>query len=64
MRVFKHRSFGGCEADAVRHINAGGSEGGIVAVSAKLADDAIIHTGAEVGPGASIGYGASIGDGE
>jgi tetrahydrodipicolinate N-succinyltransferase len=66
--VFDHL-FGGKSAPARRWRNPDGSEGGIVAVDARIHPDLIapadvtVWPGASIGDGASIGYRASIGEG-
>ena len=63
MTTFTHVFSGGYIAEARRHTNTDGSEGGIVAISATVASSAKISGSAEIGSGASIGSDASIGNG-
>lgn len=65
--IFKHRFGGWREADARRWTNPDGSVGGIVAVSASVAEGltipetAVIWPRAHVGDGAYVGAGSSVG---
>lgn len=63
MKTFKHKFFGWHDADATRYVNADGSEGAIMAVSATVAPGLTLSASVIIGPHASIGGGASIGDG-
>ena len=60
-KTFVHKFGGWKEAEAKRWTNPNGSIGGIVAVTATIADDVFIHESCEVWPHASIWYGARIG---
>ncbi len=74
-QIFKHKFDGWFEADAYRWTNPDGSQGGLVAVMARVHEsvvlaisaevwpDAEIRTGARIGRDARIGDGASIGAG-
>jgi NDP-sugar pyrophosphorylase family protein len=59
--IFTHKFFGWLEAEARRHINPDGSEGAIVAVTARIAKGLILSALIEIGPYAKIGPDAYIG---
>lgn len=59
--TFTHKFLGWLEAEARRHINPDGSEGAIVAVTARIAEGLTLSASIEIGPGADIGPDAKIG---
>ena len=59
--IFTHKFFGWLEAEARRHVNPDGSEGAIVAVTARIAKGLILSALIEIGPYAKIGSDAYIG---
>ena len=59
--IFTHKFFGWLEAEARRHVNPDGSEGAIVAVTARIAEGLTLSASIEIGPDAYIGPGAKIG---
>jgi acyl-[acyl carrier protein]--UDP-N-acetylglucosamine O-acyltransferase len=59
--IFTHKFFGWLEAEARRHVNPDGSEGAIVAVTARIAEGLILSASIEIGPYANIGPRANIG---
>jgi len=61
--TFTHKFFGWLDAEARRHVNPDGSQGAIVALTAKVAKGLTLSASVEIGPRAIIGGGASIGDG-
>jgi UDP-3-O-[3-hydroxymyristoyl] glucosamine N-acyltransferase len=59
--IFTHKFFGWLEAEARRHINPDGSEGAIVAVTARIAEGLTLSASIEIGPDAYISPRAKIG---